>query len=441
MKKSLMLIVLILAALILAQASTQPQAQPGAASGQPAQAAQGSQAAPTGPTIKDPAEYNAYVTALNQTDPTAKAQALETFLQQYPNSVVKVGALELLMATYQQLGNMQKVADVANRVLQADPNNLRALALLTYVYRQQMESGGPNAASALQQAAQYAQKGLQAIQSAQKPPELTAPDWEKLKSQTETIFAGAAGMAALQQKDLPNAQKYLGMAVQAQPNDLRNVYPLALAYLQQKPQDPRGLWYIARAANLASGSPAQAQIQAYGKRAYTVYHGGDDGWDQLLAQTKTTAEPPAGFAIKTAPTPAEQAATLANSKPVDQMSFDEFQLILTSGNQQAADKVWNAIKGKPIAFEGKVISTTRNSLMLAATVDDIQNNKADVELTFEAPISAALMPKQGAMSKVEGTPETYDASPFMIHMDKGAFIGAPAKKAAPARKPPVRKKP
>jgi tetratricopeptide (TPR) repeat protein len=440
MKKLLMLLVLVVvAAMAMAQTSTQTEAQPGAA---PAQEAQTGQAAPTGPTIKDPAEYNAYVTALNQTDPAAKAQALETFLQQYPNSVVKVSALELLMATYQQLGNSQKVIDSANRLLQADPNNLRALALLTYLYRQQAEQGGPNAAQALQQAAQFAQRGLQAAQTAPKPAELSPADWEKLKGQTQAIFAGAAGMAALQQKDYPNAQKHLTVAVQAQATDLRNVYPLALSYLQQKPQDPRGLWYIARAVNLAQGTPAQTQIAAYGKSAYTKYHGGDDGWDQLVAQAKASPDPPAGFTIKPAPTPAEQAATLANSKPVEQMSFDEFQLILTSGNQQAADKVWNVIKGKPIAFEGKVISTTRNSLMLAATVEDIQSNKADVEVTFEAPIAASLIPKQDAMVKVQGTPVSYDPNPFMIHMNTGAFIGPPPKKATPpARKPPARKRP
>ncbi len=430
MKKSLIVLVLMLTTAALAQTSADPQAQGG-------QAAPSGQAAPTGPTIKDPAEYNAYVTALSQNAPAAKAQALETFLQQYPNSVVKMGALELLMATYQQLGEMQKVLDAANRLLQADPTNLRALALLTYIYRQQADSPGGNAAQALQQAAQYAQKGMQAVQTATKPAELNAADWEKLKAQTQVIFAGAAGMAALQQKDYPNAQKYLSMAAQAQPNDLRNVYPLALAYLQQKPQDVRGLWYIARAANLAAGTPAQAQITAYGKRAYTVYHGGEDGWDQLLAQSKATPDPPAGFTVKPAPTPAEQAMTLANSKPVDQMSFDEFQLILTSGNQQAADKVWGAIKGKPIAFEGKVIATSKTSLQLAATVDDIQNNKADVELTFESPIAASLMPKEGAMSKVQGTPVSYDVNPFMIHMSNGAFIGPPPKAA---HKPPVRKK-
>ena len=40
-------------------------------------------------TIQNPAEFNAYQQATSQTDPTAKAQALEDFLKNYPQSVVK----------------------------------------------------------------------------------------------------------------------------------------------------------------------------------------------------------------------------------------------------------------------------------------------------------------------------------------------------------------
>jgi hypothetical protein len=39
-------------------------------------------------TIKDPAEFNSYQTASQQSDPTAKAAALESFLETYPQSVV-----------------------------------------------------------------------------------------------------------------------------------------------------------------------------------------------------------------------------------------------------------------------------------------------------------------------------------------------------------------
>ena len=106
MKKILVTVVLGLAVAATGQVpaqppAQQPQAQP-PAPGQPA----GSQA----PVIKDPAEYNAYVGAVQQTDPQAKISGLEAFITQYPNSVMKNQALEILMGAYQQAGNQQKDA-------------------------------------------------------------------------------------------------------------------------------------------------------------------------------------------------------------------------------------------------------------------------------------------------------------------------------------------
>ncbi|HEY6250936.1 MAG TPA: hypothetical protein VI685_13330, partial [Candidatus Angelobacter sp.] len=71
MKKVLLTVVLALVTVGIAQ-----QPQPG----QPQ--------APNQKVIKDPGEYNAYVTAINTTDPAAKAAAMEAFLKQYPQSVV-----------------------------------------------------------------------------------------------------------------------------------------------------------------------------------------------------------------------------------------------------------------------------------------------------------------------------------------------------------------
>src|SRR5579875_4054851 len=68
-------------------------------------------------TIKDPAEYNAYTNAVGQSSPAAKAAAIEQFLQQYPNSVVKEEMLEQLMAAYQQTGDANKTLDAAKRLL------------------------------------------------------------------------------------------------------------------------------------------------------------------------------------------------------------------------------------------------------------------------------------------------------------------------------------
>jgi len=69
--------------------------------------------------IKDPAEYNAYITALNTEAPAAKAAAMEAFVTQYPGSVVKVDALEEAMAAYQKNSDTAKVGQTAERILQS----------------------------------------------------------------------------------------------------------------------------------------------------------------------------------------------------------------------------------------------------------------------------------------------------------------------------------
>src|SRR5258708_11697819 len=74
MKTTLLAIVLAVAFAAAAQAA--PQTQPAAPAA----------AQPQGPEIKDGAEYNAYVGAVQQTDPKAKVSALESFPAQYPNS-------------------------------------------------------------------------------------------------------------------------------------------------------------------------------------------------------------------------------------------------------------------------------------------------------------------------------------------------------------------
>ncbi|HLK32544.1 MAG TPA: hypothetical protein VKT29_05600, partial [Terriglobales bacterium] len=141
MKKTLVSIVLVLAVVAVMETASALGAQAAPAQ----QPAATGQAAPTQAPqqkkeIKDPAEYNAYVGAVQQTNPQAKASALESFLQQYPNSVMKTDALELLMAAYEQGGNTAKMQETADRLLQADPNNLRALALQAYSHRRQAEA-------------------------------------------------------------------------------------------------------------------------------------------------------------------------------------------------------------------------------------------------------------------------------------------------------------
>src|SRR5271169_4503536 len=133
MKKIVLAMLLVTAVTAFAQTTPAP-AQP-ASPQNPTPAP----AAPQKKEIKDPAEYNAYVGAVQQTDAAAKVSGLEAFLTQYPNSVMKEDALEILMGAYQMMvgqaktpdaaqASQNKMLDTAQKVLLVNPCNIRALA-------------------------------------------------------------------------------------------------------------------------------------------------------------------------------------------------------------------------------------------------------------------------------------------------------------------------
>lgn len=438
MKKTLVTIVLLSAGMAISQSTQQPQAQPQT---QPSGAA-GQQAAPSPQKkeIKNPAEYNAYVGAIQQSDPAAKISGLEAFLQQYPQSVMKEDALETLMIAYQQKGDAEKMNDAAQRLLQVNPNNVRALALLAYTRRAAAQAG-QNPQQNLADAQKYGQQGLEALPKFQKPEGMSDADYEKLKKGMEGIFSGAVGIGALQNKDYAGAQSKLKRAAEVSPNDFSIVYPLALAYLQTNPPDVvNGAWYAARAASIAPTPQLAQQIEKYGKSQYTKYHGSDQGWTDLMAAAKTSPTPPAGFTVSQyiPPTPAQQAADLAKSKPPKDMSFAEWELVLSSGAQADSDTVWNAIKGVPLQMEGQVIHAAPDKIEIAASQDDIDQKRADIILNMAGPIPARLMPKDGATLDFEGTPVSFTPSPFVMTLDKGTLLT----KAAPKpTKRPVHRRP
>ncbi len=109
-------------------------------------------------TIKDPAEFNAYQTATTQSDPKAKTAALESFLQSYPQSVVKKAVLDMLVDTYYAQGDTDKTLSAAGRMLQVDPNNLKAILYSVLIKKAQ---GGKTAdAQTLDDAAALARRDL-----------------------------------------------------------------------------------------------------------------------------------------------------------------------------------------------------------------------------------------------------------------------------------------
>src|SRR5258708_5726219 len=287
MKKILVTVVLGLAALAAAQDAAKP-AQPPQGQAAPAQPAARARA----PVIKDPAEYNAYVGAIQQKDPAAQISGLEAFMAQYPNSVMKISALQTLMQDYQQTNNQQKTINTATKLVAADPCNVRAMALLAFFDRLKAQGGDPAAKQDLADARKYAQMGLDCLPKFTKPEGTSDADFQKMNDQMTGIFNAATGIAALTDKDYDTARKALRVAVDSRPDsqkDFSVVYPLALAYAGPTPPDPKvtpdpinAIWFAARASAVAPNAQYQAQIEKYAKGQYVKYHGGEDGYADAM---------------------------------------------------------------------------------------------------------------------------------------------------------------
>src|ERR1700740_865092 len=173
-------------------------------------------------TIKDPAEYNAYTNAIGQSAPAAKAAAIESFLTQYPNSIVKAEMLEQLVGAYQATGDTAKTYDAAKRLLQVDPNNLRALTFVVYVEKAQAQGDQAK----LDDAAANAQKGLNST----KPASMSDADFQKLKDLATPIFYSAEGADDVAKKDYKDAITAYTAELKAEKDPAATTSGIPLAY-------------------------------------------------------------------------------------------------------------------------------------------------------------------------------------------------------------------
>jgi tetratricopeptide (TPR) repeat protein len=246
--------------------------------------------------IHDPKEFKAYMDALRLKDPGARGAAMERFAARYPKSAAFAEALEQAMAAYQAAGNGSKVAEAADRLLQFDPKNVEALAILTFI-----KMNG-NTATAIAEAKAYAERGVQLLPGWQSPPGLSKAQFAAMRRQTAAVFYEAIGLAALFAKDYSAARETLMKVIAIGSVNFVDSYRLAVAELEPTPPDPQGFWYIAKSINLAKkqNPGAAMKIEAYAQAKYKNYHGSTEGWDALVASAAKERAPPQHFRVKPA---------------------------------------------------------------------------------------------------------------------------------------------
>ncbi len=384
----------------------------------------------------DTSEQAAYASALNMAEPGPRAEAMEDFASKFPKSARKIDALEQAMAARQSNNEPDKVDADAKRILAQQPDNARALAVDVVLIRGR--AVGPTTPQTLNyadDAATQAERGLKAL-AAWKPPEGAADaDVADMRGQMTASFNGALGFRALVHGDYAAARPFYQAALKADPTDLNNTYQYAVCLMQSDPVDPTGFWWAARAYNLASNqgaTKAKAAIEANARARFMRYHGSDQGWDVLIAQTAATlttaSEPPAGFAVKAAPSAADLAVAAAKSGSLADLSIADWEFILAQrdaspANHAAADKIWKQIQDfqahAQLKFPVKVLAVSANGLDGAVIAPNQAAGVPDLHLKFvEAPKAPA---KVGEVVSVTGVLTDYSVNPFAFTMEKASI--------------------
>lgn len=415
-------------------------------------------------SIKDPAEYNAYSVASTQADPKTKATGLESFLQTYPQSVAKSVVLNMLLDSYQQLGDQANVLSAASRLLQLDPTNTKALFISVYIKTGQCKkaadpkTGFATDPSPCDDAAALAQKGL----IAPKPATTVDDDWKKQTAAAYPIFDSAIALDdVMSKKDFKAAvdeyKKELALYAPDQTQSgpgLVDTLNLAETYVKLTPPDAiNAVWYYARALDFAPAG-FKPVIEKKLDYWYNKYHGALDGLDAIKSQAQASLFPPGTLVIKPAATPAEKIHTILDTTPdLNTLALADKELVLSYGSKEDADKLWALLKDKDTPVPGTVIEATASTIKMAVTDDAKQAKTPDFIVNLKTPLADKDVPAPGSEyglqskgdAELDGTYDSYTQVPATDTVPQSVQIvlrdGAVVPKKAVHKPTPVHRKP
>jgi hypothetical protein len=398
-------------------------------------------------TIKDPAEFNTHQTAEALTDPAAKAAALESFLQTYPQSVAKSEVLDALIDTYQQLQDADHTLSAASRLLQVDPGNMKAIFISVLIKNRQcaksvdQKTGLSSDPTTCDDAATLAQKGL----TAPKPGGIAAEDWKKLTGGTYPAFHSAIALDDIaSKKDVKAGISEYRTELMLYPPEQTKVWwsqglwdtlQLAEAYTKPGAKDAdakplvQAVWFYARAWNYAT--PIKAQIAAKMEYYYKKFHGGLDGLDAIKVQAAATVFPPGDYVVPPAPT-ADQLAhkAMVETPDLSKMALVDIEFILANGAKEDTDKLWAVLKDQVTPVPGIVIEATASVIKVAVTRDaqTAQPPYADFIVNLKKPLADKDIPVAGFEYKTPpattlvGTYDSFIQVPATATMSQTAQI-------------------
>jgi tetratricopeptide (TPR) repeat protein len=213
--------------------SGQQQAQPGQQQ-QPQPGQQPAAQAPAAPA-QNPAEVKAYKKFFDL--PATDAQSIisegSDFVKKFPSSEYNSSVYARMANAYRQQGDEDKMFEMGEASLKVNPNNVDMLALLAYSMPRRYDPNDLDSSQKLQQAEDYAKRGLSLIPTMTKPANLTDERFAAAKNEELASCHSGLGLVYFYQHNIPGMVTELEQAVKLDPSpDPTDQYLLAYAYVQ-----------------------------------------------------------------------------------------------------------------------------------------------------------------------------------------------------------------
>jgi tetratricopeptide (TPR) repeat protein len=192
--------------------------------------------------------------AQKTTNAAARATLLERFVAAFPDSTYAPSTRDQIAFSYQQAQVPAKMLEVAQKNLEADPNDISMLVLLADYWS---DSG-----QQLDKAAANAQKALDLLAKAQKPENVTDEQWQRQVSIQKGLAYSSLGEVYVVKTQNPQAVEAFKQASPLLKSDTfsyaRNLYRLGFT-LAKMQRIPEARVVLAEAVSLNTPYKARAQ--------------------------------------------------------------------------------------------------------------------------------------------------------------------------------------
>lgn len=411
-------------------------------------------------------EYNTFVETDPQRtpDPAARLQAIDTFLQKYPESILRTFVYRTQAQTAFQLQRYPLCMQAVDGFLEMDRDQVKAfleqsnlnqtqidniyfesLVLYTFSFLQSFRNGTPQADALAAHGAERAREGLalhQKLYGQVDPPADPAvrKQFEDTKLQQEASFRKVLAFVAWRKKDYAAAAREYAGLVRLIPDDATVNYQLGLASLQQPTPDfPAGIWHVARAVALKVNK--SDEVKEYLRKVLS-------GYQQVVPECTTDQLNDVIEAAAQSPTPppdwrlvdGDRVNALRREMSIKRI-FDDLKaggdaahimFLASCGSEiglgeNGQPEMWVLVIDKAESPDNLV------TLRVAAGQEAAEAKTANVEVKVVAPLGAKTLKAEDQV-RISGKISGFESSPFLIKLTDGQVNAEDIPKPAPARR-------